>query len=233
MKSILILCYLGPLLAFSQPVFDQFDRFLGNHAVFGAVDYSDIQKNPAELYQLVELIAAHSLINTSNEYQKAFYLNAYNILVIYQVVQRYPISSPKDVSGFFDQNQFTVAGELLTLDQIEFDKVLGEDQDPRIHFALACAAKGCPYLYEKAYTPESLDQQLDFRTRQISGLATYVFVDEKTERVLLCKIFDWYEDQFIEEYESIFDFLNQYRSSPIPSNYSISYSDYDWALNER
>ena len=80
------------------------------------------KENPEALDQLVVSIAEFYLNNQSEDYFTAFYINAYNVLVIKQVVDNYPINSPKDVTGFFDERKFTVAGEELTLDQIEFEK---------------------------------------------------------------------------------------------------------------
>lgn len=233
MKKFLLICLLSPILCLSQSIFNDFDSFLQDHAVFGAVDYSSIKNNPTGLNNMVEKIASHSLEDVSEDYRAAFYINAYNILVIHQVVQHYPVRSPMDIEGFFKLNAFNVSGENITLDQIEFEKLLKNNIDPRIHFALACAAKGCPYLYEAAFKPEILDEQLNYRARQITKLSSYVFVDDKQELVQVSKIFDWYQDQFLTVSESLIGYINLYRKDKIGSNYKLEFREYDWTLNDR
>ena len=50
-----------------------------------------------------------------------------------------------------------VAGETLTLDEIEHEIIRKHFSEPRIHFALVCAAMGCPPLRTEAYVGEDLD----------------------------------------------------------------------------
>ena len=231
-RFIFLLVFL-PLLSHAQSIFDDFDTFLKDHSVFGAVDYAAIRKDPIELNNIVQKIATYSVSDQSADHQKAFYINAYNILVIHQVVQNYPIASPMDVDGFFKVNTFPIAGEVLTLDQIEFDKLLKDDIDPRVHFALACAAKGCPYLFENAFTPEQLEAQLNFRASQIIGLASYVYVDDASQSIQVSKIFDWYQSQFLTVSETLIDYINLYREEKISQNYRLTFGEYDWSLNDR
>ncbi len=233
MKQLIFLLLCTPGLVHSQSIFEDFDTFLKNHAVFGAVDYRALKENPAQLNAIVQKIASYPISDTSDTHRKAFYINAYNILVIHQVVQNYPIKSPMDVDGFFKVVKFSIAGEDLTLDQIEFEKLLKEDVDPRIHFALACAAKGCPYLFEEAFTPEKLEEQLAFRAKQITGLANYVYVDEANRTVQVSKIFDWYQAQFLTVSETLIDYINLYRTTKVNENYDLSFGEYDWSLNDR
>lgn len=233
MKKLYILFFFSPFICLSQSIFDDFDKFLKDHAVFGAVDYSAIKQNPTDLNQIINKISSHSLEDVTEESKKAFYINAYNILVIYQVVQNYPIKSPMDVEGFFKVNTFTIAGEDLTLDEIEFNRLLKDNLDPRIHFALACAAKGCPYLYENAYFPEKIEEQLNFRAKQITRLSNYVYVDVDKKYVEVSKIFEWYQDQFLSVAETLIGYINMYRDDKIPASYTVKYRDYDWSLNDR
>lgn len=233
MRLLISILWLIPSIGHSQSIFDDFDSFLEDHVVFGSVDYRAIKNNPKALDDLIVKIAAYDLEDTSEDFEKAFYINAYNVLVIEQVTENYPLKSPLDIEGFFKGTKFSVAGDSLSLDQLEFDRLLNKTKDPRIHFSLACAAKGCPYLYESAFYPEGLNEQLDFRAKQIVELSNYVFVDNKKETVTLSKIFDWYEDQFLWASESLIDFINQYRKSKIPADYTIEFTEYNWTLNDR
>ncbi|MEP5612477.1 MAG: DUF547 domain-containing protein, partial [Cyclobacteriaceae bacterium] len=141
------------------------------------------------------------------------------------------VQSPMDIQGFFKINEFTVAGEKVTLDEIEFKRLIEPTQDPRIHFALGCAAKSCPFLYDQAYTPEHIQQQLHFRAQLIIDRPNYVQVNKGKREVILNKIFDWYAGQFVLDGESILSYINKYRFYSVPEEYAVRFQEYDWSLN--
>jgi hypothetical protein len=152
--------------------------------------------------------------------------------VIKQVVDNYPITSPFDVDGFFMKSKFKIAGEMLTLDQLEFQRLMNPYKDSRMHFALGCAAMSCPSLYDNAFRPELIEQQLDFRAKLIIDRPNYVSVNEKTKTVTLNKIFDWYGEQFSYNADSLINFINKYRHYKVPQDCKIVFQEYDWTLNE-
>lgn len=233
MKKLFILGLLVPSLSFSQTIFDDFNDFLSNHVVFGLVDYAELAKDPEELNDLVSKINTHNLADSSEDYKTAFYINSYNILVIKQVVNNYPIKSPMEVEGFFNKIKFVLAGEELTLDEIEFQKLIKRINDPRIHFALGCGARSCPFLYNQAFNPDDLENQLEFRAEQIIERPNYVFVENETKTVTINKIFDWYGDQFVASAGSLIKYVNQYKSKKVPEVYLVKFQEYDWSLNDR
>lgn len=121
----------------------------------------------------------------------------------------------------------------MTLDQLEFDKLIGRTKDPRIHFVLGCAARSCPYLEDYAYRPGILEEQLENRAKLILLAANYVYVDQGKNQVLLNKIFEWYQDQFEEEAGSLLQYINRYRANEVPQEYDIKFQEYDWSLNDQ
>lgn len=206
------------------------NSFFQSNVLFGKIDYAKIQENPNELNALIENISSINLSNSSLQETKAFYINAYNLLVIYQVVKNYPVNSPMDVAGFFKVNQFKIADELLTLDQIEFEK-LDTKKDPRIHFALACAATSCPYLASYAYNGDELASQLEARAIDVLNRPDYVRLMTDDKKILVSKIFDWYSSDFTNNMPLI-DYINQYRTQKIPLPFKIEYIPYNWELNK-
>jgi len=66
----------------------------------------------------------------------AFYINAYNLLVIHQVVKNYPLSSVQDKNGFFEKRKFQIAGEEMSLNRLEKDKLLKKYKDASISIVL-------------------------------------------------------------------------------------------------
>lgn len=237
-KTLIPAFLLLSLTTFSQvgdttTIFDDFNKFLLKEVVFGLVDYDGLQKNPEKLNNLVSQIENYNLRDLSQDHKTAFYINAYNILVIKQITDNYPVNSPMDIEGFFKVKTFNVGGEILTLDAIEFTKLIGPTKDPRIHFALGCGARSCPFLYDNAFYPNKLQEQLDFRAELIIDRPNYVYVDENKETVILNKIFDWYGGQFRENAGSLIKYVNKYRFYKVPEDYQVEFQEYDWTLNDR
>lgn len=211
---------------------NQADIFLGKYVEYGNVAYSKIKQNKAEIDQLYQMIADVDLSKASDAEKKAFYINAYNLIVIHHIVEYYPLKSALDKNGFFDQLKHRVAGESLTLDQIEKGKVIIKYRDPRVHFAFSCAAKGCPKLAGFAYRADKLDEQLDRRTRQVVQDLKFTWFDLDNRVVYISKIFDWYERDFTQDGKTVVEWINQYRNKEIPRHFSVVHYDYDWSLNE-
>ncbi|MBL6447013.1 DUF547 domain-containing protein [Fulvivirga sp. 29W222] len=214
--------------------FKQSDDFFKKYVQHGRVAYEAINSQFSEIESLYNSIGDADLSNASDDEVKAFYINAYNLIVIYQVSKYYPLKSPLDQSGFFDKVKHKVAGVPMTLNFLEIKKLILTYKDPRIHFALACAAVSCPPLANFAYMPEQLDQQLNSRTKLSLNDPVWLKVRADQNKVYLSKIFEWYSKDFVMSGEgSVLQFINKYRSKNIPTSYAIAYYEYDWSLNER
>jgi hypothetical protein len=208
------------------------DAFLKKYVNSGSVDYAKIKSNKSEIGALYNLLGKVSLANADSRSKKAFYINAYNLIVIYSIVQHYPVKSPMDIEGFFDKKDHLVAGEKLTLNKLEKDKLLSTYKDARFHFILVCAAKSCPPLLNGAFTPENVEDQLEQRTEITVNNNSWLKVDSKQKRVELSKIFEWYNADFTAGGNSVLNWINGFRTKKIPTDYKVAYYEYDWALNE-
>jgi hypothetical protein len=132
--------------------------------------------------------------------------------------------------GFFTGDRIRVAGEKMSLNRLEKEKIIKGFKEPRIHFAVNCASVSCPPLYSEPFTAEQLETQLDLLTRRfLNNNPQAVRLDQ--ERYLLSSIFDWYEGDF-KASGGVLAFINRYRSQPIPEKSKIGFMDYDWKLNE-
>src|SRR5687767_9074804 len=99
--------------------FGRADVFFNKYVDNGKVDYLSLYADPDELYALVKYMEEEDLKDKSSGYQKAFWMNAYNLTVIKSIVQKKDLESPKDDRQFFSGEKHQVAGQLLTLDEIE------------------------------------------------------------------------------------------------------------------
>ncbi len=212
--------------------FESVDKFLKSYVVEGKVDYDAIANNTEQLTALSKQIANFDLSESSFNEQLAFYLNAYNVLVIQNVVDNSPLASPLDLKGFFDELTFEVAGERLTLNQIENEIIRPRFKDPRIHFALVCGANGCPPITDTAFTANNVDEMLASLTSMAINDPGFVKVDHSSGAIYASEIFKWYIVDFGNSAEGVVGFINSYSKDEL-GGYALDYYSYDWQLNTK
>ena len=200
---------------------------------YGLVDYESIHNHPESLNKLIDEISAFDIESADEMTLEAFYINTYNLLVIKQIIENYPLSSPMDIDRFFSKTTFNVASKNITLDQLENDIIRTELKDPRVHFVLVCGAQGCAPLPSFAYKPENIEQLLIEQTKKILNDGSFVMLDTQNKKVLVSEIFKWYNEDFTKEGATVIDYINRYREEKIPFDYAISYYPYDWKANSQ
>ena len=225
--SILSSTYAQP----SESFFDKFDRFLKKYSERGSINFDRLKTEPDDLNALYQMIGTAYLQDKDRAYTKAFLINAYNILVIKQEQVFYPIKSPLEINGFFNNIVHNVAGREYTLDALEKQFLLKEFPDARVHLVLVCGAKGCPKLFEKAYRPESLDVQIDEQVTRILNDPEFLIVSDDKSNIALSEIFKWYQQDFTQTAPTVLEYINGYRTDKIPSESEISFYQYDWSIN--
>lgn len=215
-------------LVFAQAEHQQMDKFLQKHVENGKVDYKTIKANPAELNALVNLIARAQLFENANE--KAFLINAYNILVIKGIVDNYPVEGPLKIDGFFDNKSFRFRGKMISLNQLEKEILYKKFPDPRLHFALVCAAKGCPKLGNFGFNGRTVEEQLEKQTLSVINDPEFVQLDGTGAK--LSKIFEWYAADFGGK-DQIIPFVQKYLYKKVKLSAKYSFYEYDWNLNDQ
>jgi hypothetical protein len=234
MKAIftILLSFLFVTLTAAQSFFELSDEFFKEHVENGLVAYEKIDEDNTALPLLVSQIGDYELGDKDESEKKAFYINAYNILVIHGIVANYPVKSPLDIEGFFDKRKYRVAGEMLTLNEIENEKLRKAYNDPRIHFVLVCAALGCPKITNAAFTPANLESKLEEQTIVSLNDENFIRIDNQKGKADISEIFKWYKEDFGGS-GNFRNFINEYRDKDIPDSYSIGHYAYDWSLNEK
>lgn len=127
----------------------------------------------------------------------------------------------------------------ISLNDIENERIRKEFKDPRIHFAINCAAASCPPIRgEGAYTGANLGAQLDEQTRDFLNGPRGVRVTKNV--VHATKIMDWFGEDFDQWGGGRLAFLRKYTTGPLRAaidaagaNAHIQYDDYVWKLNDR
>jgi hypothetical protein len=229
-------------------------RVLARHVdTRGMVDYQALARDRGDLDRYLAAVEArsprsHPQLFPSRADQLAYWINAYNAQIFKGVLARGPerdsVWKGGLISGkaFFEDMDIVLGGETMSLKSLEDDIVRREFQDPRIHAALNCASKGCPRLPQKAFEAASLQAELDAAMREFVAEARNVAVDGRTRTVTLSRIFDWFEDDFLDHEKrqgardpNVLDYVNRYRAADlrVPRDYRIKFFEYDKAINQQ
>ena len=78
--------------------------------------------------------------------------------------------------------------------------------------------------------PKTLSAQMDKQTK-IALNGSFLKVNTKKNQIEVSQIMEWYKEDFTKKGTTEIDFINSYRTEPIPSNYKLSYFPYNWAVN--
>ncbi len=238
--------------AAAQTTFDHgaFDLLLHEHVRNGIVDYGAFKAAP-EFAGYLELLAAFDPRTLPREERLAFWINAYNAYTIRLINAHDEHNSIRNINksalfikgyGPWNEKLAVVGDTAYGLDRIEQHIIRPEFKEPRIHFALVCAAMGCPPLRSEAYTGAHLDAQLDDQARIFllhSPGKNRVDVGKRT--VYLSELFKFrdYEKDFGGTEEAIARFIARFyppgpaRELLESGKSEVTYTKYDWTLNSR
>lgn len=225
----------------TNDVFDPgpLDGKLKKYVANGKVDYAGFKSDPefASIVSAIETADPDAM--ASDDERLAFWINAYNVIVIKNVNANPGIAQPLDVDGFFDKVKFTVAGKQLTLNDIENTIIRPTFKEPLIHFGLVCAARSCPPLIATAYTAENVRSQLAANARAYLADAAQNKYVKGTKTLSLSKIFEWYKIDFGNDDAGLIAFAKQYGPEAMVAGLGdgrgvkVKFLEYDWTLNKK
>lgn len=211
----------------------------------GRVDYAGLGRDGGErLAQYLDTLSGACAADyegwTSDE-RIAFWTNAYNAFTVRQILDHYPISSIRKI-GWLPGAAFRTTfipmtglkGGLISLDDIEHRTLRSDFNEPRIHFALVCAARSCPPLRSEAYRGRDLDRQLDDQGRAFLRNPTLNRFDAPGRTLYLSAIFKWFRNDFEQGDRTLGRFVSRYMedSRVAGPGVKIEFLEYDWSLNE-
>ena len=204
----------------------------------GVVNYQGFENEESVFDKYLKVLEEVDSKMLSREEQFAFYINAYNAWTIKLILTGYPgVKSIKDLGSFFSspwkKKICLIDGKIITLDDIEHNILRPRFKDPRVHFAINCAAKSCPPLRSEPYRGGKLDQQLNEMASAFINDPSRNRLEEN--KLYVSKIFDWFEEDFNRDIPGFFlkyakgDLKEQLEAGR--GKIRVKYLDYDWSLN--
>jgi len=222
-----------------------------NELIIASQQLIELQKQEKSVEHIVEMFSKTTLEDitskiTTNNQKLAFWVNVYNGFIQYTLAKKPELY--EDRRAFFSEERIRIAGEVLSFGDIEHGiirksqspigagyirrifrpywerKLRVDKKDWRIHFALNCGAKSCPPV--ATYSPEMLDSEFDFMTRNyLEEQTTY---DPETRIVKTVSLFSWFRGDFggLRGAKRILNRRNIVVSKPK----KIQFTTYDWTL---
>lgn len=211
-------------------------RRLGSDGI-ARFDYAQADKGAVAGY--VQTLVAADPATMSATAAFCYWANLYNAVTVNLVLDAYPVSSIRKIGGGllnrgpWRSKVVRVAGADLSLDDIEHGILRPVWRDPRVHYAVNCAALGCPNLSARAFTPGRLAGQLD------AGARAYVNHPRGAQiangRLIASSIYDWFQADFGGSDSGVLTHLKQYAEAPLANALQgvtrIAEHRYDWGLN--
>ncbi len=205
-------------------------------------DYAAVTpKDHAALKTYLQGMAAVPVSRLRRAEQLAYWINLYNALTVNLVLDHYPVASIRDIDigGLFDDGPWArdlvlVEGERIGLDDIEHRILRPIWADPRIHYALNCAAVGCPQLATRAYRAHTVDAMLDAGARAFINHPRGVSVN--ADGVTVSSLYVWYAEDFGGTEAAAIAHFRAYARPELAVRLagarSFAGHRYDWRLND-
>jgi uncharacterized membrane protein YdjX (TVP38/TMEM64 family) len=231
------------------PVFDHsvLDDLVKRHVdVRGMVDYEALSRDRERmrLDAYIALLAAAPFAELGRDEKLALLIDAYNAFTLQLVLEHWSyLQSIQDIpeEKRWRDVRWRIGPKTLSLDQIEHEEIRPKFREPRIHFALVCAAKGCPPLRREAYVGARIEEQLEDQARVVHGDPRWFALGRQTRSVRLTMLYhqDWFARDFEQVAEgSVLDYAARYVrelhtmlvAGGVPS---VQWVEYDWSLNAR
>lgn len=225
------------------PAFDHstFNALLKKHVnSAGLVDYKGLKKDADQLDKYIASLAKAPIDQMGRDQRLALLVNGYNAFTLRLILDHYPIKSIKDIPAEkrWDDKRWNIGGHVWSLNQIEQEQIRPNFKEPRIHFALVCAAVGCPPLRNEAYRADRLEEQLQAQAVYVHSHDRWFQFDPKTNTLKLTSLYNWYGGDFEQVAGSAVKYAARYspalkKALDAGHTPKVQFLDYDWSLNSQ
>ncbi|MFT6580144.1 MAG: hypothetical protein ACJAU6_000571 [Alphaproteobacteria bacterium] len=208
-----------------------------NRVAYNAVGQTD----KAALDAYLDRLAVTRVSELQRASQLAYWINLYNALTVRTVLAHYPVESIRDIDispGLFSNGPWgkaltVVAQTSLSLNDIEHRILRPIWREPRLHYALNCAALGCPNLQRRAFTVENTPALLDAAARAFINNSRGAWVTGDT--LTLSSLYVWFVVDFGGDEAGVLEHLKKYAEPGLLEaldTVTAIENDYKWSLNE-
>jgi len=236
--------------------YSEYDRLTRKYVdARGLVDYKGLKGELGALKAFIDRISdvspqSHPQYFLDGSEQLRYWMTAYNAWVLYIAASEYPNkNSLWSFLGLFRNREIKLGGKPMKLGDLEHKIIRSGYKDPRIHFYINCGAASCPALSQGVIPQLKTFDALDQSARRFINDAKNVKYDAATKKLYLSKIFDWFQDDFLNFLKEkhgiktphIAQYILLYLDGPSREalqqtpldEIRVSYLNYDKGLNEQ
>jgi hypothetical protein len=229
-----------------KPTFDNYDRLVQEIVRRNRVDYV-LARNSKNMDKALKELAELSCDEFGNDSDRLVYwINAYNLLVIKTITDRFPLHSVENVSNEFSSRCFTVGGQAMTVKDIRQLKIQpllsgtsnGDYTDCRMLMLICGGAMGYPPVCDHAITTESLGRDMGENTYKFIHVRYNAYTDRLTHSLYISPFFQWNESLFEHGFHNPFEFVIYYLNpNEKPDLTDIHFKEtynrkFDWRIND-
>lgn len=194
------------------------------------------------LQAYIDGLAALPILEFRRDEQLAYWINLYNALTVRVVLDHYPTASPRNIGispGLFSigprgAKLLHVAGEQVSLDDIEHRILRPIWRDSRLHYALNRGTRGCPDLQPEPFTALQAEKQLDAAALKFINSSRAVWIEDSM--LYTSTIYRWFEPDFGGDDRGVIRHLMAYAQPDLAMRLQfyrrITGDAYDWTLND-
>jgi len=209
-----------------------------NRVAYGRVTDAD-KRALREYLDRLQLIAIQRF---NRDEQRAYWINLYNALTVMVILDHRPVTSIVDIDispglfarGPWDRKLIEIAGEPVSLNDVEHRILRPIWRDPRLHYAVNCASIGCPNLQVSAFTGANGETLLEAAARAYVNHRRGARVEGG--KLVVSKIYAWFADDFGGAGAPVIGHLERYAEPPLrrelDGRTAIDDYEYDWGLND-
>lgn len=225
------------------PTFDHaaYDELVKKYVAEGGwVDYEGLRGDSGKLDRYLASLADAPFDELGRDEKLALLINGYNAFTLRLILDHYPLKSIKDIPSAkrWDDQRWKLGGHTWSLNQIEHEQIRPKFKEPRVHFALVCAAIGCPPLRSEAYVGSRINEQLDDQARYVHSHDRWFKFEPDKNVVHLTSLYKWYGSDFEQVAGSVLKFAARYspelkKALDADKEPKVEWLDYDWTLNSK
>jgi hypothetical protein len=251
----LLACVMAGAAIAQEINYSEYDRLTRKYVdTRGLVNYNGLKNELGALKSFIDQISAISPHSHPHRFkdggeQLRYWMTAYNAWVLYIAASEYPNRSALWRFGIFRNRTIKLGGKEMGLEDLEHKIIRQGYKEPRIHFYINCAAFSCPALWQGAIPEGKTWDVLDQSAKRFINDTKHVKYDAAAKKLYLSKIFDWFDDDFLNylkerrgiQQPHIAQYILIYLDGPArealqktPLNeISVTYFSYDKSLNEQ
>lgn len=219
---------------------ESYDQLLKTYVKDGLVDYKSLKSSPLLKKSMDELARTSPAKMADKKEQLAYWINAYNLLTLKVIADRYPITTIEKLGNDKSSRKFSVGGEQLSVQDIYIQKLMPmiKATDAKYIFLLSGGSVGYPALLDRAVAPEKMERDMELAAYKWIMDARNARFDEVTQTLFVSPYLQW-NSQIIEtQYATPFDFVLKYMSPTVevetsrPGTIKTFGQRFNWTLND-